>query len=244
MKIKLVLSYDGANYAGWQVQDNAITIQQVLEDALYSLTGERIKTTASGRTDAGVHALGQVVSFCTNSSIPANKFYLALNSYLPHDVKAISSQQMPEGFDALRCAKKKTYTYTVYESKVEEPLREKYAARINPLTHYFKMKKLSSLLIGTHDFKCFCASKSSAKTTVRTIYSLKIKRNKAGEIKFIICGNGFLYNMVRTLVGTLLKVGRNACDKKDILTMLKDGDRTLCGETMPAKALTLTSVKY
>ena len=243
MKIKLTLSYDGSNYAGWQVQDNALTIQQVLEDALYKLTGEKIKTTASGRTDAGVHALGQVVSFYTNSSIPADKFFLALNPLLPEDIKATFSEQTPDDFDALRSAKKKTYTYSVYQSQVDLPLKDKYSVRINKLTNFKMMKKLSKLFVGTHDFKCFCASGSSAKTTIRTIYDIKIVQNN-DEIKFFVTGNGFLYNMVRSLVGTLLKIGRNSCDKKQVLAMLSTGDRTLIGETMPAKALTLLQVKY
>ncbi len=243
MKIKLVLSYDGSNYSGWQVQDNALTIQQVLEEALAKLTGEKIKTTASGRTDAGVHAIGQVVSFSYGGKIPADKFYLALNPLLPSDIKATSSQEVKDDFCACRSAKKKTYVYSVYVSEVDLPLLDKYSTRINNLGSFSLMKKLSKKFVGEHDFKCFCASGSSAKTTVRTIYSLKIKKH-GKKVKFIVTGNGFLYNMVRTLVGTLLKISKGDCTKFDIEKMLKFGDRSLVGETMPAKALTLLSVEY
>ena len=140
MKIKLTISYDGTNYAGYQVQVNAVTVQEVLENALEKLTGEKITTVASGRTDAGVHALGQVVSFDTNSTIPPEKFYKALNVYLPDDVKALSSQQVDDNFNARKSAKTKTYTYSLYIADTINPLKERYAVRI-PKTVDFSLVK-------------------------------------------------------------------------------------------------------
>lgn len=243
MKIKLTLSYDGTNYAGYQIQDNAVTVQGVLENAIESLTGERVSTVASGRTDAGVHALGQVVSFETNSTVPPERFYKALNTYLPDDVRVTKSEIADDGFNARKSAKKKTYEYNLYLSDIELPLKERYSVRILENTDISKIKKGAKVVCGEHDFKCMCSTGSSAKTTVRKIYSVKVKR-QGNDLKITVTGNGFLYNMVRIMVGTLVQIGLNEKTVKDLKTALYTGDRTLAGKTFPAKGLCLTKVQY
>ena len=245
MKVKLTVSYDGTAYCGWQVQPQpeCITVQQVLEDAIEQVTGQKVRVTGSGRTDAGVHAKGQVAHFDCDCSIPPERFYRALNIQLPPDVKVIKSEGVDKTFHACNNAKKKTYCYSCYVSEVDLPLKDRYSVNIERMPDIDKMRECACLLVGEHDFKCFNASKGGAKTTVRTIYSLDIVQDGM-DIKFIVCGNGFLYNMVRIMVGTLLKVGYGKATKQDILTMLDTGKRELGGKTLLAKGLCLESVEY
>lgn len=243
MTIKLTLSYDGTNFSGWQIQKNERTVQLELERAIARLTGENVAVTGSGRTDAGVHALGQVASFETNSNIPAENFAKALNTVLPADVKVLKSELEKDGFNARKSAKKKTYEYRVYKSSCVLPLLDRYAQRVDENLDLSAMKECASILVGEHDFKAFCATGSSVKTTVRTIYSLDVEEND-GEITFTVCGNGFLYNMVRIIVGTLLRAGQGKIDKEQVEEMLLLGKRDLGGATVSAKGLTLKSVEY
>lgn len=243
MTIKLTLSYDGTNFSGWQIQKNERTVQLELERAIARLTGENVVVTGSGRTDAGVHALGQVASFETNSNIPAENFAKALNTVLPADVKVLKSELEKDGFNARKSAKKKTYEYRVYKSSCVLPLLDRYAQRVDKNLDLSAMKDCASILVGEHDFKAFCATGSSVKTTVRTIYSLDVEEND-GEITFTVCGNGFLYNMVRIIVGTLLRAGQGKIDKEQVEEMLLLGKRDLGGATVSAKGLTLKRVEY
>lgn len=244
MNVLLTVSYDGTDFCGYQVQPEKRTVQGVLDEALYSLTGERVKTTASGRTDSGVHALAQKVNFKTNSVIPPEKFAAALNSILPPDVKVLDSKAVADDFNARYSAKRKTYVYSVYFSKYDEPLKRRYAVKIpyNDLD-ISAMKTAAEVLKGTHDFKCFLSSGSSVKDTVRTLYSVKIVKKKNG-LDFSFTGNGFLYNMVRIMVGTLIGVGLGQKTVDDVNAALKSGERNKVGKTMPANGLTLYSVKY
>ena len=242
MKIKLTLSYDGTDYCGWQVQPNGLSIQQVVEQAVFTLTGEKVKVTGSGRTDAGVHALGQVADFTTNSTIPPQKFAFALNTILPSSVKVISSEQVPDDFSAIKSAKRKTYQYNLYVSNVELPLKERYAQKIDQVD-LAKMQSASKILLGEHDFKCMCAVGSSVKTTVREIYDISIEQNGV-DIAVCVTGNGFLYNMVRIMVGTLLEIGYGKMTEQDLKEMLISGQRAKGGKTISAKGLTLKSVEY
>ena len=243
MRVKLLVSYDGTAYCGWQVQPNAITVQEMLEQAIMQVTGEKVRVTGSGRTDAGVHALGQIAHFDTHSSIPAEKFFLALNIHLPDDIKVIKSERADDDFHATRDAVKKTYRYSVYVSQSILPLKDRYAVQVEKMPDLQKMKETALILLGEHDFKCMSASGGGAKTTVRTIYSIDIIE-KDGQIDFYICGNGFLYNMVRIMVGTLLKVGSGKIKKEDVIKMLSTGKRSLGGKTLSAKGLTLIKVEY
>jgi len=243
MRIKLCLSYDGTDFCGWQRQRNGVSVQQTVEDAVYNLTGEKVTVTASGRTDAGVHAKGQVAHFDTNANIPPEKFYKALNTFLPASVKALSSEKASDNFNARKNAKRKTYEYSLYLSDTEEPLKERYGTRVYGNTDIEKMRSAARLIEGEHDFKAFSATGGSVKTTVRTIFGITVE--KLGEdIKITVCGSGFLYNMVRIIAGALVKAGKGEISESDILKALETGNRELLGETLPAKGLCLLKVEY
>ena len=243
MKIKLTVSYDGTLYCGWQKQKNGISVQGVIENAVEKLTGEKVSVTGSGRTDAGVHAAGQVACFDTLSNIPPEKFYKALNVFLPPDVKVIKSERAADDFHPVKAAKKKTYEYTLYESDVPLPLLERYAGRIDKGLNLNAVRAAAEIIEGTHDFKSFSATGSSVKTTVRTVYSVKVIK-KENVIKISVCGNGFLYNMVRIIVGTLVKVGQGKMAAQDVSLMFETDIRKKGGTTFPAKGLCLKKVEY
>lgn len=244
MKIKLKVSYDGTNYHGWQVQPGKVTVQETIEQAISTITGEKVRVTGSGRTDAGVHAEGQVASFeISKSSVPEEKFSLALNTVLPPDIRVLESSGAKKDFHPVKSAKKKTYVYKTYRASIENPLKERYAIKISPKINVEKMREASSLLIGEHDFKAFSSSGSSVKTTIRKILSIEIEE-KEQEICFYVTGNGFLYNMVRIIVGTLIKIGEGKADKNVILKAFSSKKKDELGKTLPAKGLTLKSVIY
>ena len=246
MKIMLTVSYDGSNYCGWQCQKNGISVQQVIEESLEKITGKQTKVVGSGRTDAGVHAKGQVASFESNSSVPPEKFSKALNSLLPSDIRVIKSEKASDDFDARKSAKRKTYAYTFYLGETENPLVDRYALFLDKTPDLSLMQECLSMFVGEKDFACFNASKSSAKTTVRTIYSATVSEEKENTKKIVIrvTGNGFLYNMVRTLSGTALQYSYGKMDREKVEEMLSTGNRKLCGKTLPAKGLCLESVEY
>lgn len=243
MRVKLILSYDGTAYCGWQIQPNGITVQQTIEEAVRKVTGEKVRVTGSGRTDSGVHALRQVAHFDTESTVPPEKFYRALNAFLPSDVKALKSEAAPEGFNACTSAKKKTYAYNLYVSEVELPLKERFSMRLDKRPDIEKMKKAAEIFVGRHDFKCFNASGGGARNTVRTVYGIEIVE-RGENISVSVTGNGFLYNMVRILVGTLLSAGYGETDCERLKRMLESGERALGGKTLPAKGLCLMNVEY
>ena len=243
MRIAIKVSYDGTEYCGWQVQPNGISVQEVLEQAIEKTTGEKVRVTGSGRTDAGVHASGQVAHFDTNSTIPPERFYLALNTFLPPSVRVLESKKVKDGFDACRGAKIKTYVYSFYISETELPLKERYALRIDSNVNVNKMQSGAKLFEGTKDFNCVSSSGKEVKTTVRTIYACKITK-QGKDVKLIVTGNGFLYNMVRIIAGTLLEMGKGTITQENVKEMFLTGKRELGGKTLPAKALCLKEVKY
>lgn len=244
MKIKLTICYDGTNYCGWQMQKNGISIQQTLLDAIYSLTNQRVKLTGSGRTDAGVHAKGQVADFeVQNSTIPPENFAKALNTILPSDIKVMESSLASEDFCAITSAKEKTYRYSIYFGQVENPLLNRYAHRVATTLNFENMRKVCSMLRGSHDFKCFMASGSSAKTTTRTIYSASICLTENG-FDILVVGNGFLYNMVRIIAGLLVAVGQGKVSLESAQSMIDCDGRPKEVKTLPANGLCLESVKY
>lgn len=243
MRILLTVSYDGTDFCGYQIQPNGRTVEEVLNTAIEKLTGEKIKSIASGRTDSGVHALCQKVHFDTNFSIPPEKFKNALNSLLPPDVKVISSKKVSADFNARYSAKKKTYRYSLYTGDFEEPLYQRYKTLINFTPDISLMKKAGALIEGERDFKCFLASGSSVKDTVRTVYSIKVVK-KGRFIDIFVTGNGFLYNMVRMIAGALVKVGEGKLSLDGLNEILLTGERQNKIVTMPAKGLTLYSVNY
>ena len=247
MRYVLKVSYDGTEFAGWQCQKNARSVQEEIEKAIKTAFGVCLRITGSGRTDAGVHAEGQVCHFDLESSVPPEKMPDCLNRLLPPDVRITKGWGVDETFDSNRTAKKKTYRYTLYEGFRELPLKERYAVRVENLPNIEVLKENAKLMEGEHDFKAFCASGSSVKTTVRTVYSVKlIERISFGvrEVDIFVTGNGFLYNMVRTMVGELLELSSGRRSKESLEEAFKTGKRELLGKTMPAKGLTLMSVEY
>ena len=243
MRVFVKIEYDGTDYCGWQIQPNAITVQEEIERAIFSLTGEKCSVTGSGRTDSGVHALGQVAHFDTASTIPADRFASALNQYLPKDIKVVESWQVEDNLHARYSAKRKTYQYKMYISKQPRPLCDRYSTRVENELDADKMKEACKSFIGKHDFACFLASGSEVKDTVREIYSANVVR-VGDEITFTVCGNGFLYNMVRIMVGTLVKVGVGKLKVEDIDKILASKCREKAGFTMPPQGLVLVSVEY
>ena len=241
--IALTLMYDGSNYFGYQRQKGFITIQQVMEEALSKITKETIVVSGCGRTDSKVHALNYVLSFKTNSDMPVDKFPVALNSILPSDISVLDAKQVPDDFDGRFSVKRKTYIYKIHNSEVKNPFLKNYACQYKYKLDIEKMRKAAEYIVGTHDFKCFCASGAQVKTTVRTVYSLELTQN-GDEIEFSITSNGFLYNMVRIIAGTLMYVGGGKMEADDVKAIIESGDRRLAGITAPPEGLYLKNVEY
>ena len=239
-RIKLVVAYDGTNYHGWQVQPREITIEGVLNEALTALTGEEIQVIGASRTDAGVHARGNVAVFDTESRIPGEKFSYALNQRLPEDVIIQDSCEVTADFHPRHCECRKTYEYTIF------PLPE-YRN-----TAFFcygdldveRMDQAAKQFVGEHDFAAFCSAGAQVQSTVRTIYSATVEREQPEVIRIRIRGNGFLYNMVRIIAGTLLEVGRGNLDVSRIADIIASKDRANAGPTAPAKGLKLMQIEY
>lgn len=244
MRIVIVVQYDGTHFCGWQVQPEKRTVQGELENAVFTLTGEKSCVIASGRTDSGVHARAQVAHFDLNaSSVPPENFRKALNVLLPPDLKVVRSYLAPEGFHARFSAKKKTYVYRFYKSAVELPILSRYACRIEEFTDVQKMSDAAGLLVGKHDFGCFMSTGSPVKDTIREIYSCTVSQ-KGNEVTLEVCGNGFLYNMVRAIAGTLYAAGLGRINGDDVVAMLRGGSRSSAGKTMPPQGLELKEVVY
>lgn len=241
--IQLILSYRGTAYNGWQVQPNGLGIQEVLQQGIGAITGETVNLTASGRTDAGVHALGQSAHFFTKSGIPVDRFALAINAKLPPDIRVLKACERPPDFHSRYSAVQKTYLYKLRTGRIGDPFSIDLLYQIPYSFDWEKMKQLSEVFIGCHDFKGFMASGSAVKTTIREIYEISFtKQNDYYEISFT--GNGFLYNMVRILVGTLLDGASKGMTQDDLAMILKSGKRHLAGPTAPAHGLYLKSVSY
>lgn len=243
MKIGLTVSYDGTAYCGWQIQPNGVTVQETIQNAIKSVTGETVTLTGSGRTDAGVHAKGQFAHFETNSSVAPDKFTKAINAHLPDDIKIINSLELPNDFHSVKSAKKKTYKYTVYTGETENPLLDRYAVYVPFKLDIPTMKKCAKLFCGEHDFKGYSASGGGAKTSIRTIYKFSVKKINE-KIEFTITGNGFLYKMVRFITGAMISVGQGKTDFMEIRQTLKTGNQLKNRQVMPAKGLCLESVTY
>ena len=247
MRYVLKIAYDGTAYAGWQFQKNAPSIQQTLEEAIQTALGAQIRVTGSGRTDAGVHAAGQICHFDADFTVPPERMPDCLNCFLPPDIRILEGWSAPDDFDCIRSAKQKTYRYTLYVSHREMPLLERYAVRIEHAPSLEVLQNTAKLLEGEHDYKAFCASGSSAKTTVRTVYKVHLAEEYKFGIRVLtmeVTGNGFLYNMVRTMAGELLDLANGKRTVESLQTAYQTGERGLLGKTMPAKGLTMLEVVY
>ena len=243
--IMMTLSYDGTFYHGFQKQSRTAlnTVQQELETALSTLTQEDVIVYGSGRTDSGVHAKGQVINFHTGSRITAERLPLAVNSLLPRDIVALEAKDVAQDFHARYGAKRKLYRYTIYNAPYLSPFWRHYAYHVPVKLDVDKMVEAAESFVGTHNFHGFCAKDTAITDFTRTIYSCHLE--KQDSLLFItVAGNGFLYNMVRIMAGTLLEVGQNKRDTHDIAYLLENGDRKLAGMTLPPQGLCLVAVEY
>lgn len=244
MRYKTVIEYDGSGFHGWQRQQPGCrTVQAEFERAAEHMTGAPVTVVASGRTDEGVHALGQVVHFDCGKEYPPDVMMRALNHWLPEDVRVLSCEIVADTFDARRSAKRKTYEYVMYTAGVESPLRRTRELYIGRSADAELMDSAARLLVGTHDFSAFMSSGSSAKTFTRTIYSAEV-RTAGDRIVFRITGSGFLYNMVRIIVGALVRIGMGEKTKEEIALALGTGDRRLMPDIAPPQALYLVGAEY
>ena len=244
MRVKLVVAYEGTNYCGWQVQPNGITIEEVLNQHLSRLLGEDIKVTGASRTDAGVHSLGNVCVFETSSRMPAEKISFALNQRLPEDIVVQSSCEVDESFHPRFSKSKKTYEYRILNRKMRMPTR-----RLDTYFFHYELdvaaiQKAAGYLVGEHDFRSFASVHMQSETSVRRIYDCRVKRDEDDIITISITGNGFLYNMVRIIAGTLIKVGSGDIAPEEMQNILAACDRSAAGPTAPAKGLTMIGLVY
>jgi tRNA pseudouridine38-40 synthase len=242
--IKLLIEYDGTNYLGWQVQPEGSTLQGILEEKLSSLTGEKIDLLGSGRTDAGVHALGQVAHFKTNSRLEAQTIQRALNSLLPSDIVIQKVEEVDEGFHARRGSKSKVYEYRILNRHLRSVFQREYVWHIPRTLNLREMKKATRSLTGEHDFSSFQSVGSPKKTAVRKVIRADWKRSRDGLLRFEIEANGFLKQMVRAIVGTLVEVGKRKITSEQFQEILDSKDRKKAGPTAPAHGLFLKEVKY
>ena len=240
--IMITIQYDGTNYCGWQKQNNGLGIQDIIQNSIYKITKEDVDLTSSGRTDAGVHALGQVANFKTNSKIPVEKIPGAINASLPDDICIVDAKEVDLNFHSRYSAKKKRYRYVIYNNKYKNPIFRKYSYHVKYNLNFEKMKEESMHLLGEHDFVGFMSTGSSVKSTVRTIYHIDLKKED-DLIVIEVEGNGFLYNMVRIIAGTLIDIGRGKITEslKDII---ESKERSRAGHTAQASGLFLKKVYY
>ena len=242
--IKLLIQYDGTRYSGWQSQEHTEqTIQGKIEKVLERMTGEPVELQGSGRTDAGVHARGQVANFHTNSGLSCEELRNEINRYLPEDIAVLSAEEAAPRFHSRLNAVEKTYIYRIWNSPVPNVFERKYLYTLAEPLDMEAMEKAAELLCGTHDFRSFCSNKRMKKSTVRTLKEIKIERSEA-EICLSFTGNGFLYNMVRILTGTLIEVGLHKKRPEEMPAILEARDRELAGYTAPPQGLCLFCVKY
>ncbi len=239
----MTLEYNGSEFHGWQKQEGQRTVQGELESALFSLTGENAKVEGSGRTDAGVHALGQVASTKIENLIPLKNIKRALNDLLPNDVRVCKVELAKDDFNARFSAKRKTYEYVVQAGGERRAIKHNFQGFYPFEVDLQKMISASKLLVGKHNFKGFCSANTTVTNFEREIYEIKISKH-SNNFKFVVTGNGFLYNMVRIIVGTLLDVGRGKLTEKDVQKALKTGERKYAGITMEPCGLYLKKVEY
>lgn len=242
-RIKLTVAYDGTNYCGWQIQKNRITVEEVLNRTLTKFFKEEIAVIGASRTDSGVHALGNVAVFDAEVTMPPDKISYAINNLLPEDIRIRKSEEVEADFHPRYCDTRKTYEYKIYNNQFPNPIERLYSHFVYYPLDVEKMQRAADYLVGEHDFKSFCTPKPDVENTVRTIYSIRVTRVEH-MVTIRINGNGFLYNMVRIIVGSLMKVGMGMIPPEEIKNILEAKDRTKAGHKAPACGLTLVEIEY
>lgn len=240
-RIMLTVAYDGTNYHGWQIQQNGETIEGILNRCLSALLQEKIEVIGASRTDAGVHAMGNVAVFDTQTRIPASKIAYALNARLPEDIRIQKSEEVDGAFHPRHCDSRKTYEYRIYNAPFPMPTERLYTHFSYTEYDVVRMQEAAAYLVGTHDFKSFCSTEAQVESTVRQVDSVEVDRS-GSLIVIRVAGRGFLYNMVRIMAGTLMEVGRGRIEPQEIMRILEAKDRSKAGPTAPACGLTL--IKY
>ncbi|MCL1885058.1 MAG: tRNA pseudouridine(38-40) synthase TruA [Defluviitaleaceae bacterium] len=245
MQVLLTIAYDGTNYAGWQKQDNAVAVQEKLEDALSHLLGRNVSIRGASRTDAGVHAIGQRASFfAPDLRVPLEKLPMVLVGLLPQDISVTAAEEVPQNFNPQFDAKQKTYEYSFYNAPCPNPLLARYSAFVPEKLDFSAMQKAAKSFVGKHDFAAFCATGSSAKTTVREVFACDVQKKDGGIITMSVTGGGFLYNMVRIIAGTVLYSSIGKIPPDSIPHIITAKDRAKAGKTMPPHGLVLLEVRY
>ncbi len=243
IRVKLIVAYDGTNYCGWQVQNNGITIEEVLNRELSDLLHENIQVIGASRTDSGVHALGNVAVFDTETKIPPEKISFALNQRLPEDIRIQNSCQVADDFHPRFCDTIKTYEYKIWNTRFPNPMVRLYSKFVYYNIDIDKMQEAANYLIGEHDFKSFCSTRTQVENTVRTVTEIKFSK-EGNMITMQIKGTGFLYNMVRIIMGTLLKCGMGMYEPGHVKEILEACDRSKAGPKAEACGLTLVGIEY
>lgn len=242
-RIRIIVEYDGTQYVGWQIQPNGISVQQRLAEALTSVTGEHCTLHGSGRTDSGVHALAQVAHFDTEARMDASKFAVAMNMSLPSDIRVLYSEEAPPDFHARFSAKEKTYRYTLQLGPHARVFTRSTALHVHTQLDLSRMQEAAAACVGTYDFCGFMSAGTTLENTIRTIYS-SAWTEENNCYHYLVTGNGFLYNMVRILVGTMIEIGTGKRDVSSITEALATGQRADAGPTAPPHGLTLMRVRY
>jgi len=240
-RVRLTVAYDGTAYHGWQIQPGVITIESVLNACLSELLKEDIQVIGASRTDSGVHALGNIAVFDTVTRMPADKISYALNQRLPEDIRIQKSEEVPAEWHPRHCESRKTYEYRIYRGEFPMPVKRLYTLFIYHSLNVERMRQAARFLEGEHDFKSFCQTGAQVESTIRTIYCVEVIEQDQ-DLIIRVCGNGFLYNMVRIIAGTLMEVGQGKRAPEDITTILERRDRSAAGPTAPAHGLML--IKY
>ena len=243
-RVRLTVAYDGTNYHGWQIQNNGITIESELNRCLTDLLREPVEVIGASRTDSGVHALGNIAVFDTTSRMPAEKISYALNQRLPEDIRIQKSEQVPQDWHPRRCDSRKTYEYRIYRAQFPMPVKRLYSLFTYYELDVNRMQEAAAYLEGEHDFKSFCQTGAQVESSVRTIYSVEVEEQGENDLVIRVCGNGFLYNMVRIIAGTLFDVGIGKIAPEDIPAILEKKDRKAAGPTAPAHGLTMIGLEY
>ncbi len=242
-RIRITVAYDGTNYHGWQIQDNGNTIEAELNKCLSELLGEEIRVIGASRTDSRVHALGNVAVFDTQNPMPASKISYALNQRLPEDIRIQRSEEVSPNWHPRHCESRKTYEYRIYRAEFPMPVKRLYSYFTYHTLNVERMREAAAYLEGKHDFKSFCQTGAQVENTVRIIYALWVEE-QGQDLVIRVCANGFLYNMVRIIVGTLLEVGQGKREPESMPDILAAGDRAAAGATAPAHGLTLMKYEF